>query len=118
MAQQYEALTNTEKYFIVILLIIYMALLVTTLLIMGTHPPPCRLEIDKNCGLWQYFLGIAPFYTSMFTLNTAIVLSAYYLNKLSIKSVKFFRLLTLPPFLLLIYYFYNYGDELAKTLAV
>ena len=102
MSQQYEELSNTEKYFIVILLLIYIAALISAFILINHHSTPCKLS--DQCGLWQDFLGLAPFYAIMTALNSAIVLSAYYINKLSKKSVQQFRMLTVPPFILLMYF--------------
>jgi hypothetical protein len=115
MQVRYEALSNTEKYFIVILLVTYVALLVTALFITGDNYVPCKLEIDENCDAAQYFLRLLPFYAITFSLNIGIVLSAYYLNKLAKKSIYFFRALILPPFILLIDYTSQYGNELLRA---
>jgi hypothetical protein len=116
MPQKYEALTNTEKYFIVILLALYVVLLVIATLTMG-HYVPCVFDMapQAKCDFASYIASLTPFYGIMHALSCAIVLSAYYLNKLSIKSIQFFRLLTIPPLLFLVYYLYHYGDALIQA---
>lgn len=115
MQVRYEALSNTEKYFIVILLITYVALLVTALFITGNDYIPCKLEVDENCDTVHYFLRLLPFYAITFSLNIGIVLSAYYLNKLAKKSIYFFRALIVPPFIFLVVYTSQYGDALLRA---
>ncbi len=77
-----------------------------------------KLEIDENCDAAQYFLRLLPFYAITFSLNIGIVLSAYYLNKLAKKSIYFFRALILPPFILLIDYTSQYGNELLRAFSL
>jgi|GEM_PF-1001249 hypothetical protein len=118
MQVHYEPLSNTEKYFIVILLITYAVLLLSALLMTGSDYIPCKLDIDKNCDTTQYFLRLLPFYAITFSLNIGIVLSAYYLNKLAKKSIYFFRTLTIPPFIFLIYYSSQHGNELLRAFSM
>ncbi len=115
MTQQYEALTNTEKNFVVILLLAYFALMVAALILVGDANTPCKLDIDENCEAGRFFMRLLPFYAITFSLNIGIVLSAYYINKLGKKSIDFFKALTVPPFIFLIYYLYHYGALLLRA---
>ncbi len=116
MSQQYENLSNTESYFVVVLLVLYVLAILLGLLTWGEAP--CVLDMDGACGFGEYFWRLLPFYGFTFALNFAIVLSAYYLNKLSKKSILIFRALTVPPLLLIFYYSYHFGEDLLKALTV
>lgn len=116
MQQHYEELSNTEKYFIVILLALYAGFIITAALTIGDYVP-CVLDLEpeSKCNFGDYFAGLTPFLVISYALSCATVLSAYYLNKLSKKSIVFFRLLFIPPLVFLVYYFYYYGAELLKA---
>lgn len=113
MSQQYEALTSTESVFVVILLVLYVAALLIGLIFWGATP--CVLAPERDCGFAEYFKRLLPFYGFTFAINIAIVLAAYYNNKLSKKSILIFRALFLPPVLCVVYYLYRYGDDLLKA---
>ena len=116
MSQQYEKLSSTEGNFVVVLLVLYGFAILLGLLTWGEAP--CVLDMDGTCGFGEYFKRLLPFYGFTFALNFAIVLSAYYLNKLSEKSILIFRALILPPLLLIFYYAYHFGGDLLKALTL
>jgi len=116
VSQQYENLSSNESYFVVILLVLYVLTILLGLLTWGEAP--CVLDVDGACGFGEYFKRLLPFYGFTFALNFAIVLSAYYLNKLSKKSILIFRALTVPPLLLIFYYCYHFGNDLLKALTL
>lgn len=117
MSQQYEKLTSTESYFVVILLVLYVLAILLGLLTWGEAP--CVLAIDgSQCDFGEYIKRLLPFYGFTFAINFAIILSAYYLNKLSKKSILIFRALLVPPLLLIFYYFNQFGSDLLKALTL
>ncbi|HQO17026.1 MAG TPA: hypothetical protein PLG02_08690 [Methylotenera sp.] len=114
MPQSYEALSDTEKYFIVILLALYAGTFLVGIIFWGEVP--CILDLEGECNFGTYFKRLLPFYGFTFAINIAIVVSAYYLNKLAKKSILIFRGLILPPLLCLFYYLYLYGSHFIKAL--
>lgn len=116
MTLQYEKLSSTESYFVVVLLVLYVLSILLGLAAWGEAP--CVLDFDGKCGMGEYVKRLLPFYGFSFAINFAIVLSAYYLNKLSKKSILIFRALIVPPLLLIFYYFYHFGDDLLKALTL
>lgn len=113
MSQHYETLSSTESYFVVILLALYLASLLVGLIFWGATP--CVLAPESECGFAEYFKRLLPFYGFTFAINIVIVLSAYYNNKLSKKSILIFRALFVPPILCTVYYLYHFGGDLLKA---
>ena len=114
MSPNYETLSDAEKYFIVILLALYAGTFLIGIMFLGEVP--CMVDLEGECKFGTYFKQLLPFYGFTFALNIAIVMSAYYLNKLAKKSIFIFRGLILPPLLALFYYLYHYGSNFVRAL--